>query len=80
MKNKKNKIDLLKKFATPIWVSPLDNVSKINIDLLKYIYDLRKKDPKGIKRSNMLGWHSNNIDITKKFNINKNFKKHKYRQ
>ncbi|MBT3777894.1 MAG: hypothetical protein HOF83_07615 [Pelagibacteraceae bacterium] len=65
MKNKKNKIDLLKKFATPIWVSPLDNVSKINIDLLKYIYDLRKKDPKGIKRSNMLGWHSNNIDITK---------------
>ena len=61
----KTKIDLLRKFATPIWVSRLDNVSKINKDLLKFIYELKKKDPIGIQKSNMLGWHSNFIDIAK---------------
>jgi len=35
----KNKTKLLKKFATPKWFMQLDNFSKINKDLLNYIYE-----------------------------------------
>ena len=58
-----NKIELLKKFSTPIWLCQLNGVTKINKDFLKFFYELKKKDPKGIQRSNMLGWHSNFINI-----------------
>jgi uncharacterized protein (TIGR02466 family) len=61
----KKKIELLKKFATPIWLCQLNGVTKINRDFLNFFYELKKKDPKGIQRSNMLGWHSNFIDISK---------------
>ena len=57
------KIDLLKKFCTPIWVVKLKGVAKLNQELLTYVYSLRKNDPKGIQKSNMLGWHSQNIDL-----------------
>ncbi len=54
---------LYKKFATPIWIKKISKVSRINKDLLDYIYQLKKIDPKGNHKSNMLGWHSNNIKI-----------------
>ena len=59
-----HQMKLHRKFATPIWTSQLDHVSKINKELLKYIYGLKKNDPEGINRSNMLGWHSKMIDIS----------------
>ena len=57
------KIDLLKKFCTPIWVTHLEEPEELNQELLTYVYRLRKNDPKGIKKSNMLGWHSQDIDL-----------------
>ena len=57
------KIDLLKKFCTPIWVVKLKGVAKLNQELLTYVYSLRKNDPKGMQKSNMLGWHSQPIDL-----------------
>lgn len=57
------KIDLLKKFCTPIWVTHLEEPEELNQELLTYVYRLRKKDPKGVKLSNMLGWHSQDIDL-----------------
>ena len=57
------KIDLLKKFCTPIWVTHLEEPEELNQELLTYVYRLRKNDPKGVKVSNMLGWHSRDIDL-----------------
>ena len=45
-------------FATPIWTFQIDNHSKINEEILKYIKSLQIEDPIGIKKSNNLGWHS----------------------
>ena len=57
------KIDLLKKFCTPIWIVHLEEPEGLNQELLAYVYRLREQDPVGRQRSNMLGWHSQNIDI-----------------
>ena len=38
-----NKIELLKKFSTPIWLCQLNGVTKINKDFLKFFYELKKK-------------------------------------
>jgi|TARA_B100001971_G_scaffold149811_1_gene138904 uncharacterized protein (TIGR02466 family) len=57
------KIDLLKKFCTPIWIVRLEKMDELNQELLAYVYRMRKDDPKGVKRSNMLGWHSKDVDI-----------------
>ena len=36
----------------------LKSLRCLNKELEKYIYDLKKKDPQGQKRSNAGGWHS----------------------
>ena len=68
-------------FSTPIWTSKIDNYEKINNTMKNYIYKLQEKDPKGVIKSNLKGWHSQNFnmkdDEPKKFieaikkNINK---------
>jgi len=45
-------------FSTPIWTFQVDNYSKINEKILKYIKSIQSEDPVGIKKSNNLGWHS----------------------
>ena len=69
------KLDLAQKFFTPIWTTRLDNVVKLNQEMLTFIYGLREKDPIGVQKSNMLGWHSRDFDFPKSPPIIKFFKK-----
>ena len=50
-------------FSTPIWASKIDDYKKINQEMLDYIFDLQKKDPEGIVKSNFSGWHSHDFDL-----------------
>ena len=45
-------------FATPIFFKDLPNSKELNKNLLRHIKQWKKRDEKGIKRSNSLGWHS----------------------
>tara|TARA_Y100000590_G_scaffold168794_1_gene193041 strand:- start:54 stop:641 length:588 start_codon:yes stop_codon:yes gene_type:complete len=50
-------------FSTPVWASKIEDFEKVNKEILEYILELQKKDPKGIIKSNFNGWHSNNFDL-----------------
>ena len=50
-------------FSTPIWTSKIDNYEKINNMMSNYIYNLQKKNPEGVIKSNLKGWHSKNFDM-----------------
>lgn len=45
-------------FATQIFYKDIQNSVDINKDLISKLYDWKKKDAKGIVRSNHAGWHS----------------------
>jgi len=45
-------------FASPIFYKDLPIAEKLNKHLLKHIKAWKKRDEKGITRSNSLGWHS----------------------
>ena len=45
-------------YATPIFFKDLENSEELNKHLLKHIKLWKKRDEKGIMRSNSLGWHS----------------------
>ena len=55
--------DVLGRFSTPIWVGRVKEHEQLNKSLLKYINEIRKKDPQGTKKSNILGWHSPDFDL-----------------
>jgi uncharacterized protein (TIGR02466 family) len=69
------KLDLIKRFPTPIWTTRLKNIVKLNKEMLTFIYGMREKDPTGVQKSNMLGWHSRDFDFPKSPPIIKFFKK-----
>ena len=50
-------------FSTPIWTAKIDNYEEINFMMNNYINNLRERDPKGLIKSNLKGWHSRNFDI-----------------
>ena len=50
-------------FPVPVFEQKLDNYKDLNSQLENYIYDLKKKDPQGKKRSNAGGWHSPFFDM-----------------
>ena len=50
-------------FSTPIWTTKIDNYENINFMMNNYISNLKKKDPEGVIKSNLKGWHSKNFDI-----------------
>ena len=57
---------IYKLFPTPIFECKLNNFEQLNLELEKYIYDLKKNDEKGLKLSNRSGgWHSPYFDIGK---------------
>ena len=60
--NEKNEI--LKLFPQPVFKFKVKDYDNINLNLLKYIYDLQKKDEKGVKKSNVNGWHSQPFDLS----------------
>ena len=58
--NQRNVYEL---FPDPIFRYKLENYKQINKELLKYIFELQKKNKKGNIRSNRGGWHSPNFDL-----------------
>ena len=60
--------NILRYFPQPIFHYELDNYKRHNEELSKYIYDLQKKDPDGIARSNQGGWHSKPFNLKDKEN------------
>jgi ribosome-interacting GTPase 1 len=45
-------------FHTPIFYKDIKDSAKLNEHLLKHILTWKKRDEKGINRTNSLGWHS----------------------
>lgn len=68
--------NILKLFPQPVFKYQLDNYEKLNEQLIKYIYDLHKKDNLGVKKSNINGWHSKAFDFQEKSNIPNKFYSH----
>ena len=56
---------VFKLFPTLVFCYLLEDHENLNKELEKYIYELYKNDPKGIKRSNEGGWHSKNFKFEK---------------
>ena len=50
-------------FSTPIWTTQILNYRELNNKMFKYIKDLQIQNPKGITKSNLFGWHSNDFDL-----------------
>ena len=60
-----------KLFPTPVFHYKLENYQKLNIELENYILNLKKKDEKGQKKSNIGGWHSPFFDFINENAANK---------
>ena len=45
-------------FSTPVWTEQINDFEIINNELTKYIHQEQEKNPIGIKKSNINGWHS----------------------
>lgn len=58
------KDQILKLFPQPVFKFKVKDHKDINLNLLKYIYDLQKKNPIGVKKSNINGWHSQPFDLS----------------
>ena len=58
--------EILKFFPQPIFKYKVDNYQNWNVQLLDYIYGLKKNDENGIERSNVSGWHSKPFDLKNK--------------
>ena len=56
-----NKPNLL--FPTPVWTLHLDNYKTINEQMYAFIKNEQTKDQRGINKSNIKGWHSNDFDL-----------------
>ena len=50
-------LKLYELFPSPVWACQLENFVHHNQGMLEYVLGLFKRDP-GLKRSNVLGWHS----------------------
>tara|TARA_B100001175_G_C19223366_1_gene501708 strand:+ start:70 stop:660 length:591 start_codon:yes stop_codon:yes gene_type:complete len=50
-------------FSTPIWATKIEGYEKINDEMLTYIFNLQKKDPTGVLKSNFKGWHSSDFNM-----------------
>ena len=53
-------------FATSIWSFRVPSYGILNQKLKEYIYDMQKKSPEGVKRSNGKGWHSPDFNLNDK--------------
>ena len=67
------KNQILKLFPQPVFKYQIRNYKNINEELLSYIYNLEKEDPKGVKKSNIFGWHSKSFDLLEKNNTPNKF-------
>ena len=53
-------------FSTPVWINQINNYESINKELKNYIYKEKEKNPEGINKSNVHGWHSDDFDLKNK--------------
>ena len=53
-----SEIKIHKFFPVPVFEQKLDDYKILNNELEKFIYDLKKRNPDGQKKSNAGGWHS----------------------
>ena len=53
-------------FPHPVFHYKVENYAQHNEELSNYIYDLQSKDTKGLKKSNINGWHSSDFDLKNK--------------
>ena len=60
---KDRKSEVVARFPTPIWIGVVENNEDINNSLLSYIKNIKEKNPQGVHRSNILGWHSSDLDL-----------------
>ena len=56
--------NLVNIFATPVWHGTIDDFEEINKKLLVHIAEMRKSNPDGVDKSNNLGWHSEDFNLT----------------
>tara|TARA_B100000035_G_scaffold315166_1_gene334213 strand:- start:2372 stop:2974 length:603 start_codon:yes stop_codon:yes gene_type:complete len=68
-----NPKEILKLFPEPIFKYKFDEFKIFNNELSKYIYELYKKDKKGVERSNRGGWHSKNFRLAETNSIQQKF-------
>ena len=57
------KSDLNLIFPIPVWTSLISNSKELNQKLFKYIKSLQAANPKGIYKSNIKGFHSEDFDL-----------------
>ena len=57
---------IFKYFPHPVFHYKVENHVKHNEELSNYIYDLQSKDTKGLKKSNINGWHSPDFNLKDK--------------
>ena len=50
-------------FSTPVWIEQINSFKSINDELKAYIYQAKKENPDGVKKSNVSGWHSEGFDL-----------------
>ena len=61
MENRYSDLNLI--FPTPLWTTIVPNNEEINKKMYDFITSLRVNDSKGIVKSNLLGWHSQNFNL-----------------
>lgn len=52
-------------FPTPVWTSIIPNHEEVNSKMYNYIKSLHNNNPRGVAKSNLLGWHSEDFDLEK---------------
>ena len=58
--------NVLKLFPQPLIHYKFEDYKEQNIELEKYIKNLYKKDSNGLQRSNIDGWHSQDLSLKEK--------------
>ena len=53
-------------FPTPVWTSIINNYKETNEEIYNFIKNLQNLDNKGVKKSNIKGWHSSDFDMKDK--------------
>tara|TARA_S200000501_G_C20670914_1_gene676290 strand:- start:266 stop:874 length:609 start_codon:yes stop_codon:yes gene_type:complete len=67
------KNQVLKLFSQPLFKYQIENYEELNKNLLKFIYELKKNDTAGVKKSNINGWHSKPFNLDDENELPKKF-------
>lgn len=65
--------EILKFFPQPVFKYKIKDYEQVNAQLSDYIYDLKRKNEKGLDRTNVNGWHSENFDLKDKNSVQYKF-------